>query len=537
MARAVRRPSTKKKKLGRGRRFATGIDIGNFSVKIVSLAGDDAGQVEIRKVTIVPLSEPGGIEYTEKRYERQKEALKEAIKRHHRMEGRIVLGFPRELATIRYMTLPSSNRSELKEMLLYDVERHVPFAAEDLEITFQLIEKLGEHESRVMMICALTREIEPYMEMCNELGIEIDAIDLDVFGDCAAFDRSLNPDETVALVNFGRSSVKLSIMRNHSVLFSRSLHIQEDKLLSGFTGAKSWRDLQGRVTAAGALHPNEREHFAKWVDRLGMELLRSISAFMCESNGMRIDRMILCGGAGFFPAGPPRGLSLRVKTKATIEMPMDGDLPRSDQYRGTELTSGIGLALRGLQSTDNTINLIPDSFIQERKQRQRSAFRKNVIIVIFMIVTLFSGAGYLAWHEKHLQNSQIDAKYLELKKANAKLVTMRKKINTVDHYLDSENSCLNVVKGVLEIMPQHTYIKSLSFTKRKTLEIIGQVYSDTDARRIHASLIELTSPSGERFFDNVVPRYDSKVLNLGQKNIQVQEFTFNCTLKWKQQDN
>ncbi|RJP20848.1 MAG: hypothetical protein C4527_24380 [Candidatus Omnitrophota bacterium] len=537
MARATRQTiSKKKKKLGRGRRFTTGIDIGNYSVKIVTLAGDDAGQLDVRKITVVPLRASDGVEYSEERHERQKEALKEALKRHHRLDGRIVLGFPRDLATVRYVTLPSSNLAELKEMLLYDVERHVPFPSEDLEITFQVIEKLGEHESRLIMVCAPTREIQPYLDMCNELGIEISVIDLDVLGDCAAYACSVDEKETIALVNFGRSSVKLSIIKNKNLLFSRSLPVREQKLLSGFAGAKSWRDLQGRVTAAGALHPKEREHFARWIDQLGIELLRSISAYMFDPQGSRIDRMILCGGAGYFPAGPPRGLSLRVKTKAMIETPLDGEVPRSDQYRGAELCSAIGLALRGLQPADKGINLLPESFIRERGQQHRSAFRKNVIIVFFMILTLLGGTVYLKWHEQYMLNSQIEEKYSELTRANAKLVAMRKKIETVDHYLDSDNSCLNVVHRVLEIFPQHTFIKSLTFTKRKTLEITGQVLSDVEARRIHADLIGLVGPNGERFFTDVVPRYDPKQLPLGAVTLPVQEFSFNCKLNWKQQE-
>ncbi len=537
MARAARKKKTKtkakSKKLGRGRRFATGIDIGSYSVKIVSLAGDDSGQIDVRKVTVVPLRTPDGAEYTEEKIERQKEALKEAVKSHSRLEGRIVLGFPRDLATIRYLNLPSVNTDELKEMLLFDVERHIPFPSEDMEISFQIIERVGEHESRLMMVCAHNREIKPYLDMCKELGIEVEAIDLDVIGDCEVYSRTLSPDETVALVNFGRSSVKLGVLRNHTLLFSRSLPVQEDKLLSGFAGAKSWKDLQGRVTAAGALHPNEREHFSKWVDNLGMELLRSISAFMYEPHGSRIDRMILCGGAGFFPAGPPRGLNLRIKTKVTVESPIDGELPRSDQYNGVELTSSIGLALRGLKANGNNINLLPEKFIKEREYRQRSAFRKNIVILVFMIFTLLAGTGYLKWHEQYLRSSQVESKYKELRQANAKVSAMRKKINTVNHYLDSQNSCLNVIQSVLEIFPKDTYIKSISFTKRKTLEITGQVSSDAEIRKINGDLIDLKNESGNRFFKGVNPRSDIKRLNLGPKTIQVHEFTFNCLLNWE----
>ena len=141
------------KKLGRGKQFATGIDIGSFSVKIISLGSDDAGMVVISRITVVKLESAEKNETQEQHLQRQKVALKEALKKHGHLQGKIVIGFPRELATARYINFPSSNRDEIKEMLLFDVERHVPFAVDDLEISYQKIELINEHETRILMVC------------------------------------------------------------------------------------------------------------------------------------------------------------------------------------------------------------------------------------------------------------------------------------------------------------------------------------------------------------------------------------------------
>lgn len=534
--------STKQKKMKRGRRSATGINIGAYSVKIITLMGDDAGQIAAKKVTVVPLERTSGNGFTavaaanepvENLYDRQKAALKDAVKQHGKMEGQVVLSCRRDSIMVRYLTLPSGNLEELREMLFFDVERHVPFPIDDLEISFQVIERTSEHESRIMMVCVPKRELEPYVAMFEELNIEVHAIVPDVIGDCTAFARTLSPFETVALVNFGRSAITLSVTRDKQLLFSRSLSTSEEELLEGFPRARGWRDLTGRVTPAGVLNPREREHFSQWVDHLGLEMLRTVSAYMCEDDGRKIDRMIFIGGAGYFPAGPPRGLAPKLKTKLTVENALNGELPPSEKYNGTELTTSIGMALYGLDQTEGKINLLPDAFVQERKRKVKAAYRMNMAMLIFFILTLLGGTGFLAWYERYKDYSNLHSYYLTLQKETAQLEQMRRKVETVENYIDSKNSATNVIRSVLEILPENTYISSITFTKRRTLVINGQVLNDSDYQRLYQSIIELRPPmETEKYFYRVIPKEQITQLDLGNTSLPVTEFGFTCYLNW-----
>ena len=527
-------------KLGRGKRFATGIDIGQFSVKILSLGGDDNGNLVIRKVTVSPLSPPEEAEHAAELHARQKEALKEALKQHGKLEGSVVLGFPRHRSTVRYVNLPSNNPVEIRDMLLFDVERHVPFPADELELSFEIIGQAGEHESKILMICAPRNEIEPYTEMCQELGISVERMTLDVVGDMEAYQRTLDPEETTALVNFGRSSVNLGVVRQGTLLFSRSLPVSENNLLEGFAGAHSWKDLQGRITAAGPLNPSEKDHFSQWIDRIGLELMRSFSAYLTEHPEHRINRMILCGGAGYFPAGPPKGLHMRVQTNAVIQPPFNGELPASDDYRGAELATVFGLAMRGIRKAEDTLNLLPQSFLVERQQRERSNTRKNIGVLAFMILMLMAGAGYLRWHEQYREQSIVNTYFQELRTETTKINAMQKEIETVEKYLDKDQSALNIITAVLEVLPDMTYLHNISFSKRETLEITGQVLNQQEVDRIIQRLINLPQGANEedRFFSQVNPRSTSPTqLRLSRnQNVTVYEFQINCILNYVPED-
>lgn len=525
------------KKLGRGKRYATGIDIGSYSVKILTLGGDEGGNISVQAVTIVPLAKPEGPEYPEEKHKRQEAALKEAVKKHGKLQGRVVLSFPRSMATIRYLSLPSSNPEELRDMVFYDAERHVPIPLDEMEISFQIIEQLGEHESRVMMVAVPTDELDPYINICEEAGIDVNAVDLDVLADMETYSRAASSGETIAVVNFGRSSINMGILKDQRMLFSRSLPVSETRLLAGFVGSHSLKDLQGRVTAAGVLNPKEREHFAAWVDKLGMELMRSVSAFLCENPKARLDRMILCGGAGYFPAGPPRGLTVKVKTKIAVENAMNGELPHSDQYKGTELATVCGLALRGLKPPVQALNLIPEEVMNERARENRSIFRKNVTVFFFMIMVLIGGGGFLHWYDLYEDFTKVDDFYSDLNLEAKKVAAMNKKIKIVENYIDTKQSCTNVLQKVLETLgsiPSKLYISGISFKKRERLEIIGQALNNDDVNQITRLLIDLRpDPNSEKFFANVFAgETQPTMLNLDAQQLQVHQFRITCQLNW-----
>jgi type IV pilus assembly protein PilM len=541
----ARAPRQKAKKLGRGKRFSTGVDIGTYSVKIVTLAGDDAGGLDINKITVVPLSPAELHESQETRLERQRAGLKEAYKKHGKFLGKVTLGYPRRLATTRYINFPSANREEIREMLLFDVERHVPFAVDDLVVSYQKIEQVGEHETRLLMVCTPKKEIIPYVEMCFDVGITVDALDLDVFGDCTAYKQTTRPEDALAIVNFGQTSVNFAVILDGTMIFSRNLPVSELQLIRHFPGCHSWNELRGRITAVGPVNPNEKKHYDAWIDRLGTEMKRCISAFECEHAGQKLDRLIFCGGAGYFPAGPPRGLSKYISLQPMVDSPLNGEIPAHSDYHGSELATVVGLAIRGLSHSQDNLNLLPEVYIDEQRHQQKVGFRKNVAILLFMILILLGGTGFLKWNLNYTQNQKLDALAQERKAESVAIQAIMKDIKVVEEYLDSKNSCTNILKDVLQVFrKQKCYVSKITFTKQRTLEITGQVLSEEAFQMINSELNNFiddgsTNSSENKYFTAVFPRdtgADELVLNTNRK-LPVYKFTIICSLKSNEVDS
>ncbi len=532
----TRRAAPQKKKLGRRKRFATAIDIGHYSVKIATVAMDEAGTAVVQRATVQPLDLAAAAGEKEALYQAQVKALKAAIHSHGRLTGRIVLALPRDSTTIRYITLPSSHRDELKEMLFLDAERHIPFPVDNVEIDFEVLEKLGEHESRIMMISAPRAEIEPLLDICHEAGVNPEAVDVDILGACYAYMTNGKTDETKAIIDFGRESTRLGIVSNNRVLFSRSLSVSESRLLEGFPGAKTWSDLRTRLTAIGTLPPKDRAKVEQWIGDLYVDLMRSVSAFVCEHPGNRVDRIILCGGGPYLPSGPSDSLALRLQTKAVAEVPLDGEIPSDSSYQGPELAVAIGLALRALRKNGEAVNLLPRDIIAEQERKEQRAFFQSALL-LGLLAVLFCGVGlYLKWEEKYTQLKELREQVKAIEPETKDLRFMQAKVDIVDSYLDRDHSCLRVLTTVLQALPDepphNVSLNRIIFKKRDTLTLEGLVRTSDDVTRVGDILLQLAAEPN-KIFRSVSPGKHTE-RDTGIDGLKARDFTFECELEYKE---
>ena len=540
MARASRQNVSQAVKLGRGRRWATAIDLGTYSVKIATIGTDDAGQLSINRITVEPLPPtPEDVPEELALTARRTEALRKALQKHGHLKGRVVLGLSRSLTTIRYLTLPSADPAELRTMLFYDIERHVPFPVETLEIDFEVLEQTGDHESLIMMVSSLREEILAHLDICAEAGLRPDAVDVDILGACAAYARDQSPEGTDVILDLGRESTRLGVVSHGFVLFSRSLPIAENRLLEAFPGARRWDDLQTRFASLASLPPHERGAIEDWANRLSMEIMRSVSSFRCEPYGRPVDRLILCGGAGYLPTGS-NALGVRLRSNAVIQPPLNGDIPPSPDYHGTELATVIGLGQRALQPATDHVNLIPQEVVRQRQQREKKSFMVNVAILMMLGLGMLGATGYFRYREKAAELTQLNDRYQELKPQVDELEKMEREIEVVESYLDNEHSCLTVLYNVLSVLPDqwpnNVSVSSLDFDKKKkTLAIAGQVMSSerVDLLSVELRKFQQATPQRVAIFKSVTEQNRTrKPLNFGGH--VAWDFEFECELVSKE---
>lgn len=214
-----------------------GIDIGSRYIKAVELAPGRNGAT-VRALGIGPTP----AEAVDSGIITDPKALGAAVKQLLKSSGistrRSVSSVAGQGAlVVRVIEVPRMSDSELAETMRWEVERHVPFAADEVIMDFQAVprsEEDGDSENmEVLMAVAQQEMVDRHVTMLYAAGLRPAAIDVEPLAAARAL-IELGPDpyakKTTAIVNIGASCTDVGIFRDGVLAFPRTLPLAGDTM-------------------------------------------------------------------------------------------------------------------------------------------------------------------------------------------------------------------------------------------------------------------------------------------------------------------
>ncbi len=171
---------------------------------------------------------------------------------------------------VRPIEVPRMTRSELAETMQWEVDRHIPFAASEVVMSFEPLvppEELPEDSQNMEVLLAVAQEdmVDAHVQTLFNAGLDPSALDveplsasralIDIIGEQGAYDK------TYALLNIGANTTDLSIFRPGGLLsFTRPIPIAGDGITNAiaealgyeFHEAERAKIEEGRVYVEGA---------------------------------------------------------------------------------------------------------------------------------------------------------------------------------------------------------------------------------------------------------------------------------------------
>jgi len=140
---------------------------------------------------------------------------------------------------VRVIEVPKMSDAELAEAMKWEVERHVPFAADEVIMDFQPIVRNDAdpdaENMEVLMAVAQQEMIDRHVNMLFAAGLKPAAIDVEPLAAARCL-LELGPEpygkKTVAIVNIGASNTDFGIYRDGIMAFPRSLPLAGDTMTS-----------------------------------------------------------------------------------------------------------------------------------------------------------------------------------------------------------------------------------------------------------------------------------------------------------------
>ncbi|MCG2712610.1 MAG: type IV pilus assembly protein PilM [Candidatus Omnitrophica bacterium] len=198
-----------------------GLDIGNFSVKIVGLKTEKFSKK--KKISFAKSNIP------EKATNAQISGIiKNTLRKTGISSTKVNIAVSGPNVSYRFIRMPLMRRSELKEALLLELDKYIPFKANEVIWDCRILETIARPGGRqlvVLLVAAKKDFIEERINIVKNAGLEPQFIDVDVLALMNAFNFTQhNEDKKItALINIGSYFTNIVIVNKGIPQFARDI--------------------------------------------------------------------------------------------------------------------------------------------------------------------------------------------------------------------------------------------------------------------------------------------------------------------------
>lgn len=345
---------------------AFGMDISDRSIEILELkAGFGFSVVTYGRVKLdFGIVENGKILNKEGLAIKIKEALL-TVKPKKISTNKVILSLPESKVFIHYFSLDKSLKGEsLKKAIADEALKIIPFDFQKIYWDFQTRPSFVENKQSVIFIGTMREIADQYVEICQEIGLEVMALDLESISLGRAI---LGPEKKSNLIlDIGARTTNISIF-NRNNLLGLSVIVP----IAG-------QDFTGLIMKHSGLGENEAEEMKKQsgllpilqakLDELTAEIKKAID-FYEKKFVEKIEEVHLAGGSSLL-----RGLEEYFHDKLKLEVRLANPLKNikfskllDKNISPVLFANVIGLAMRGVSNRFEGVNFLQQIYPLDSK--------------------------------------------------------------------------------------------------------------------------------------------------------------------------
>lgn len=178
-------------------------------------------------------------------------AIGELWKKAGISERRVILGISNQKVIVRLLTMPYMEKDDLKSAIQFQAQDNIPIPIEETILDYQVINDFtnedNERSVQVVLVAAQKEMIQNHISAVERARLRPYVVDVSSF----ALSRSLLgreavvPDdkeleksaEAIGLVDIGESVTNISIVQNHTPLFSRVTPLADNAFVKAISDA------------------------------------------------------------------------------------------------------------------------------------------------------------------------------------------------------------------------------------------------------------------------------------------------------------
>jgi Tfp pilus assembly PilM family ATPase/Tfp pilus assembly protein PilN len=409
----------------------------------------------------------------------------------------LIANIPREEAAVRFLTLPSVNDFEISQMVNYQAPRQILYSKDEMIFDYQVIEKTEKGHSHVALIIVHRDTVNRHLEIMNTFHLEPEFITLSTI---SIFNWFLTTQEypphekapPVAIIDINYANTEILVSIGLQLIFSRGVPI-------------------------GISHLTEKNN-EKYRLKFSQEISRSFDTFHKEQSKIKINKILLTSQNETIRATLSEDFSLPVETLDLFHNLVTAESSTLDEVeQGISLASVLGSAL----CDPPQINLLPPHIQRKRQEKKK---KKEYCKALSLLATILCLGIFLvgkSLYDKEQYLKELDRKLKKIAPVAEEIETMEKKVTLITKHLNVENSSIEILRELYEIVPHQITLSTFTFQEGKLVTLRGTSQAMSDVFTF-INVLE-NSP----YFQNVQIRYARK---RKVKNKEITDFQISCPL-------
>lgn len=348
--------------LGGRSKALIGLDISSSSVKLVELADAGGNQYRLDRYAIEPLPRDAVTDGNIANLEMVAESIRRAWKRLGSSTKQVALALPAAAVITKKITLPAGLRElDMEGQVESEANQYIPFAIEEVNLDYQVLgpAPTGEDEVEVLIAASRKEKVEDRVAAAEAAGLKAVVMDVESFASQTAFDliKSRLPEagrgKVVALVDIGAQMMKVTILRDEAVLYSREQAFGGNQLTQDISRAYGMSAEEAEAAKRSSSLPENYEHdlLKPFTESVALEVSRALQFFFTSTQFNQVDHIILSGGCAVIP-GIDQVVASRTQVSTEVANPFVG-MSLSQRVRPKNLAAeapallvACGLAMR-----------------------------------------------------------------------------------------------------------------------------------------------------------------------------------------------
>jgi len=387
--------------------------------------------------------------------------MKEFIKRKKISPDFVTLGVSRNMVIQRNIVLPNVKDGNIRDMLEFELEHHIPFPKEEIYFDFSILSR-SDNGIELLLIAIRKDELHVYFEILKEVGLKVSCVELSYFANHSLmlFNYPELKDKNFIFIDFGCEDIEYSYFSNDKIVFSRSASIST---------YEKHKTPQNEETSAN--DDGTRKHI---FDKLAHDIGVSLKCVSVERENLQ--EIMICGEGEADIESLSEHLRSIFKVPVNIAKPfkkMGDNDPVIVEKMGDSV--GLGLSLEPFWENHVGVNLLP---VHMREKD------KKIGLIIFLIL-LAANLGLVAGipvsrvvKEKiHLdklnkQISSLESGVSEVEKLKKKIEKKERLMVGYKEFKARNVRMLDILQELTERTPDGVWINAFN-TKKKGFEISG----------------------------------------------------------------